>query len=331
MDFRTVSHEDADHAARIRRTKPESSAPVKDSGAGPAVLRQLQRSAGNRAVSQLLRGAGAVPSVAGIQRHLAAEGIARYVQREGDDEELQMKRDSAATLQREGEDEELQMKRETSNTLQREGDDEELQMKRDPAGTLQREGDDEELQMKRDPAALLQREADDEELQMKRDPAGTLQREGDDEELQMKPEVGAEGGTISSGLANRISAVRGSGAGLDDGTRGNMEQAFGTSFSDVRIHTSSESDTLNRSVSALAFTTGNDIFFRQGVYQPGSTEGNQLLAHELTHVVQQRTMPSSGGGMHVGPAGDSYEQEADARGAHVASAIERKTDEQSAN
>jgi hypothetical protein len=66
-----------------------------------------------------------------------------------------------------------------------------------------------------------------------------------------------------------------------------MEDSFGTDFSRVRVHTSSQSDTLNRQLQARAFTTGSDIFFRSGEYKPTSGAGQQLLAHELTHVVQQ--------------------------------------------
>jgi hypothetical protein len=72
---------------------------------------------------------------------------------------------------------------------------------------------------------------------------------------------------------------------------------------------------LNQQLSAKAFTTGQDIFFRQGAYDPGSGNGRELIAHELTHVVQQSTGAVSGGGggtMHVNPPGDSFEQEADA-------------------
>jgi hypothetical protein len=66
-----------------------------------------------------------------------------------------------------------------------------------------------------------------------------------------------------------------------------MESAFGSDFSGVRVHTGSEAHALNRAVNAVAFTTGQDIFFRDGAYSPGSTDGKELLAHELTHVVQQ--------------------------------------------
>ena len=66
-----------------------------------------------------------------------------------------------------------------------------------------------------------------------------------------------------------------------------MEQAFGADFGGVKVHTDSRSDQLNQSIQARAFTTGQDVFFRQGEYNPGSRGGQELLAHELTHVVQQ--------------------------------------------
>jgi hypothetical protein len=66
-----------------------------------------------------------------------------------------------------------------------------------------------------------------------------------------------------------------------------MEGSFGADFSGVRIHADQRADSLNRSLNARAFTTGNDIFFKQGEYKPDSGGGQKLLAHELTHVVQQ--------------------------------------------
>ncbi len=113
------------------------------------------------------------------------------------------------------------------------------------------------------------------------------------------------------------------------GTRSTMESSFGTGFEDVRVHTSSESDTLNRNISAKAFTTGSDIFLRKD----SSPSDQNLMAHELTHVVQQRSMGSSGSGMTVGPAGDSHEQEADSVATAVTSgqaATQRKAEEQAA-
>jgi hypothetical protein len=70
-------------------------------------------------------------------------------------------------------------------------------------------------------------------------------------------------------------------------TRTQMEQAFDTNFSDVRIHADAQSVQLNNSINAKAFTYGRDIFFNQGELNLNSASGKRLLAHELTHVVQQ--------------------------------------------
>jgi hypothetical protein len=96
---------------------------------------------------------------------------------------------------------------------------------------------------------------------------------------------------------------------------------MGHDFSDVRVHTSSESDELNKQLSAEAFTTGKDVFFSQGAYDPDSGSGRELLAHELTHVVQQGSGAAGrGGAMTVNEPGDAHEQEADSVADQVASA-----------
>ncbi|WOD37087.1 DUF4157 domain-containing protein [Nodosilinea sp. E11] len=129
------------------------------------------------------------------------------------------------------------------------------------------------------------------ELQMKPD---FLQREvepDEEDELQMKPLLQRQGSgavAASDDLDFAIQQSRGSGQPLADSIREPMEQAFGgVDFSGVKVHTDGRSDQLNRSIQAKAFTTGQDIFFRQGEYTPGSSGGQELIAHELTHVVQQ--------------------------------------------
>lgn len=91
----------------------------------------------------------------------------------------------------------------------------------------------------------------------------------------------------STKLESSISQARGNGQSMSDSIRQPMEKAFGTDFSDVKIHTDAKADMLSRSINALAFTTQNDIFFKQGAYNPGSSQGQELLAHELTHTIQQ--------------------------------------------
>ncbi|MCA9985316.1 MAG: DUF4157 domain-containing protein, partial [Anaerolineales bacterium] len=97
----------------------------------------------------------------------------------------------------------------------------------------------------------------------------------------------AEGGDISEDLESRIQGSKGSGHALPDDLRGQMEGQLGAGFGDVTLHTDNEADALNRSLKAEAFTVGSDIYFRKDTYNPGSPQGQQLLAHELTHVVQQ--------------------------------------------
>lgn len=107
-----------------------------------------------------------------------------------------------------------------------------------------------------------------------------------------------------------IQQARGGGQALDHSVRTQMEPAFKADFSGVRVHTDGQADNLNRSLSARAFATGQDIFFKQGEYNPGSSTGRELLAHELTHVVQQNGAAVQTK-LTVGAPGDRYEQEAD--------------------
>ncbi|MBC1236516.1 DUF4157 domain-containing protein [Nostoc sp. 2RC] len=146
---------------------------------------------------------------------------------------------------------------------------------------------------------LVQREEipeeEEEELQMKSLDNSTLQRESvpeeeEEEELQMKPMVqhqGKAGMAANPNLETSINQAKGNGQPMADNIREPMEQAFGADFSGVKVHTDSQSDKLNQSIQARAFTTGQDVFFKQGEYNPQSADGQELLAHELTHVLQQ--------------------------------------------
>jgi len=100
-----------------------------------------------------------------------------------------------------------------------------------------------------------------------------------------------EGGALDPEVESSIQRARGGGQALDSTVQAQMEPALGADLSGVRVHTGAEADRLNRAVSARAFTTGSDVFFRQGEYKPGTSSGRELLAHELTHVVQQDSAP----------------------------------------
>jgi hypothetical protein len=118
-------------------------------------------------------------------------------------------------------------------------------------------------------------------------------------DIQRQPLHGPEGGEVESSVAQQIQSARGGGKPLQKSVLSRMEAGFGADFSNVRVHNGNQADILNRSLNARAFTTGNDIFFKRGEYNPGSTTGQKLIAHELTHTVQQtgsgvqrRTLPA---------------------------------------
>jgi hypothetical protein len=123
---------------------------------------------------------------------------------------------------------------------------------------------------------------------------------------------------VQEETAEAIQSKRGGGQSLDAGIAEKAGSVMGQDFSDVNVHTDSQSDELNKQLGAKAFTTGNDIFFRSGAYNPGNSDGQRLISHELTHVAQQGAAqeslgrpPSVQGKMTVNDPNDQYESEAD--------------------
>jgi hypothetical protein len=119
------------------------------------------------------------------------------------------------------------------------------------------------------------------------------------------------GGAVHPDVEQAINARRGAGRPLDAGTRDRVGEQLGDPLADVRVHDDAAAGELARAVSARAFTTGADVYFAAGEHRPGTADGDQLLAHELTHVVQQRGAPTSGP-MTVSEPGDALEVEAEA-------------------
>jgi hypothetical protein len=116
---------------------------------------------------------------------------------------------------------------------------------------------------------------------------------------------------------------KGGGAPLDEGVRGEMEGRFGQGFGDVRVHTDEKASASAESVGANAYTVGNDIVFRSGQFDASSPTGQRTLAHELTHVVQQRSGPVDGspapGGINLSSPLDRFEQAAEDNASRVMS------------
>lgn len=106
------------------------------------------------------------------------------------------------------------------------------------------------------------------------------------EQIQRKEQNG--GRQVSPNLESGVQSSRGKGSRLDTETRQQMSSKFGTDFSGVKIHNNSRAHHLAESINAKAFTVGEDIYFNKGEYNPGSYQGKKLLAHELTHTIQQK-------------------------------------------
>ena len=102
----------------------------------------------------------------------------------------------------------------------------------------------------------------------------------------------SQGAGASSSIAvppqmeSQLSQLQGGGRQMPQGLRNMMENSFGRDFSQVRLHTDSEAATMSSNIHAKAFTHGNDIYFNHGQFSPETAEGQRLVAHELTHVVQ---------------------------------------------
>jgi hypothetical protein len=120
----------------------------------------------------------------------------------------------------------------------------------------------------------------------------------DDEHVRLKPSnnpakpfAQAKGdGAAGDAVSNKIESTRGGGNPMADSTKSFMENRFGNDFSDVKIHTADYAAQISNDLNAQAFTVGNDIYFNSGKYAPGASDGKRLLAHELTHVVQQNNI-----------------------------------------
>ena len=116
---------------------------------------------------------------------------------------------------------------------------------------------------------------------------------------------------------------KGGGTPLDESTRGSMESRFGQDFGDVRVHTDAKASQSAESVGANAYTVGNEMVFKSGHFDASSPTGQRTLAHELSHVVQQRSGPVDGtesaGGIRLSDPSDRFERAAESTADQVMS------------
>ena len=140
-------------------------------------------------------------------------------------------------------------------------------------------------------AQFLQRQEEVQEQPEEEEPvqAKMLQRQEREEENAQAKNINNKSGTISLNVENNINTIRGGGQPLSESTRSFFEPRFGADFSGVKVHTGANANHLTKSINAKAFTIGQDIVFGSGQYSQDSHTGRALLAHELTHVVQQNS------------------------------------------
>lgn len=220
---------------------------------------------------------------------------------EDEEAQLQTKEDSEAQLQTEEdsevqmmEDEEAQLQTEEESVQMAEADsaeDNELQLKPEkpevapePVEMVQKQPEPEPPKPVPSPPPVQLKETDassEEDVQLKEEEESTEEPE----KVQLKSKMMGSGDDTN--IASQIASSRGSGSPMEDSVKSEMESGFGHDFSNVKIHTGSQAANLNKGLGAKAFTSGNDIYFNDGEYRPDTKDGKHLLAHELTHTVQQ--------------------------------------------
>ncbi len=210
---------------------------------------------------------------------------------EEEEEAVQQKgQEEEEAVQQKGEEEEeaVQQKgEEEEETVQQKGEEEEeaVQQKgEEEEETVQQKGEQEE-------EAVQQKGQEEEEAvqQKGEEEEETVQQKGEEEET-VQQKAATKSTPRSKPIEGRLNRTKGKGTPLTGRTKREMEKGFGADFSHVNIHTDDKAVEMSQDIGAQAFTHGNDIYFNRGKYDPSSSKGKHLLAHELTHTIQQKGM-----------------------------------------
>jgi hypothetical protein len=254
------SKQEPKEGAALSSTSPRSSpARTAEPIGAIASLLTLQRTHGNRFVQRLLRSGV-------IQTKLTVSEPGDPYEREADRVAEQIMRMQAPEVSKQPDHPHIhRMCDKCEEDVQRQAEDEE---------EVQRQAADEEEEVQRQ--AMNE---EDEQIQRQAE-------EDDDEVVQSKQESGG-GHKVDKDWETQIGELRGGGQRLPESVRDFFEPRFGYDFSQVRIHTDERAAEAARAVNALAFTVGRDVVFHAGQYSPHTDMGQRLMAHELTHVVQQ--------------------------------------------
>jgi Domain of unknown function (DUF4157)/A nuclease family of the HNH/ENDO VII superfamily with conserved AHH len=262
MEFQTTAK-----SKKSDRSNRTASAAVKSTPQTPShELLQMQQTIGNRAVSRLIQTKLKVGKPGDVYEREADQVADRVVQTptpQGKSGLINTPAIQPLSIQRMGSEEDSvsRMAMEEEKPIQKQAKDEEspVQMKEEEPKVAQ-------LQMMEEKDKPLQMKVEDEPVQTKTNNSST---------------------TATPKLESQLSSRQGGGTPLALDVKNFMEPRFGKSFSDVRVHTDGEAVQMNQGLNAQAFTHKQNIYFNQGQYNPDSRSGKQLLAHELTHVVQQ--------------------------------------------
>ena len=249
-----------------------------------------------------------------VQRQGTEEEAQAKLQRQGEEEEVQTQvqkqeeEETQAKLQKQEEEEaqaklQKQEEEEAQPKLQKQEEEEaqaklQRQEEEEPAQAKLQKQEEEEAQAKlqkqeeEETQAKLQKQEEEEaqpklQKQEEEEAQAKLQRQEEEEPAQAKLQRKEEADATPD-FEMKLAGTKGGGSPMPKDVRDEMEQKFGTSFKRVKIHSDSESYMLCEEINAQAFTRGNHIYFNKGKFSPGTKEGKLLLAHELTHVVQQR-------------------------------------------
>ncbi|VXB29779.1 conserved hypothetical protein [Flavobacterium sp. 9AF] len=133
---------------------------------------------------------------------------------------------------------------------------------------------------------------EEEKVQKKEGEEETVQKKEEEQEVQKKTDekeetVQKKSSSVQPSTQTKLKNTKGGGYAMNKSVLMEMNAAFQADFSEVRIHTDTDAIALCQEMGALAFTNGKDIYFNKGKYNPTSKSGKELLAHELTHTIQQ--------------------------------------------
>ena len=221
------------------------------------------------------------------------------------EEEVQAKEEEPAQMKEEepvqAKEEEVQAKEEEVQAKE----EEPAQMKEEEPAQAKEEdvqAKEEEVQAKEEePAQMMEEEpaqAKEEEVQAKEEEVQAKEEEPvqakeeelqakEDEQVQAKLQPSAPTAPSKPSINDQLSSSKGAGSSLSGGVKQEMESGFGADFSGVKIHTDDRAASMSKEIGAQAFTNKGDIYFNQGKFNPATTQGITLLAHELTHTIQQ--------------------------------------------